>query len=182
MLPGKLKNTFIVLLTFIFVYNTFGFLIIHPLLQSYFKNLGIVEASSPDKQSLIEKIVINKDDISLGIINYERIDPKEFRLNGKMYDIVNEEETESVLVLYCINDELEDEYEKDFDKKFDDNLANKKQKSGDNNPFKILTSEAANFPEDFQSDVNKLTYGDYTILNYVSDWKEILSPPPQFIS
>lgn len=176
---SAIKKTFTFILCAIFIYNTLGFLLIHPFLENQIKKLGISEATNPSENSSIEKIELKKEDIIQGQINFERIDKYEFRLEGKMYDIVEVEETDLVFIFYCINDEKEDEFEKQFEKKLEDNLANKKQKSAKNNLINLLISEAVSYIsnnsiKNFKS-IHRLDY----IMNYDSINRDIPSPPPK---
>ena len=165
-----------------FIYNTFGFLLLHPFLKEQIKESGMNKVENPAEHDLIEKIVLIKDDILYGRINYRRIHSKEFRLDGKMYDVIEEKETYTQLIIYCINDENEEEYEKYFESKSEDNSDNKKRNSRSNHLFKILISEAADYVTYNYFSKYHSTSGSYYLNSYISSWQEIPSPPPKNFS
>jgi hypothetical protein len=79
---------------FVFCYNQF-------ILRNEMKNL--IKSSYFDKDCTIIKIAnpkFNKDFI--------RLDNKEFRYKGILYDIISEESKDGVLIIRCVNDKQED--------------------------------------------------------------------------
>lgn len=136
------------------------------------------EAANPPEE-LIELIILNKEDILSGKINYQRIHSREFRLNGSMYDIVKEVDRDSVIYFYCINDKKEEALEKEFHKRVDENTANKKQRTNDNNPLKTLISEPVCYLTIKQTDTETLTFKFQYEGSYLPVWGDILTPPPK---
>jgi hypothetical protein len=63
---------------------------------------------------LIEQIAINKNDLINNKLNFIRLDEREFRLNGKLYDIVRTWEIADTIFFKCINDKREEELEHQF--------------------------------------------------------------------
>jgi hypothetical protein len=179
-LVGYLKKTISILLTILFLYSTVGFLAVHPFLSNYYKELGIREVKELADTDEIQILVFVKSDIQNSKIEFMWIHSDEFKYNGDMYDIVKKEENENQLILYCLNDTKETKLEKNFERELDNNTTNKKQNSGDNNPFKTLNSEAATETALNLSDVKKINYGCNYIKNYVPICTEIPSPPPKF--
>jgi hypothetical protein len=168
-----------VLMLAIFIYNTFGFLTIYPILSNYYKYLGMRCIEKLSNDALIETLIFDKEDILNKKINFQWIHSREFKYNGEMYDIVEKKETKSHLIFYCVNDEKEKEFEKQFEKKLEDNLANKKQKSAKNNLINLLISEAVSYIsnnsiKNFKS-IHRLEY----TMNYNSISRDIPSPPPK---
>ena len=163
------------------MYNTIGFLVIHPFLSIYFKKLGLEQAEDKIKNDEIELIVLSKEDIVNRKVNYERIDAKEFRFNDEMYDIVKEVEKDSNLFFYCINDKREKSFFSEFFKMIDDNIANKKQRNSSKNIFKQLISEAVNYLSEKPADASNLIYKIIADRNYSPVCKEVITPPPQQI-
>lgn len=180
-LAGYLKKTISILLAILFLYSTVGFLAVHSFLSNYYKELGIreVEEIADAKADEIQIFVFDKSDIQNSKIDFMWIHSDEFKYNGDMYDIVKKEENENQLILYCLNDSKETKLEKDFERELDNNTTNKKQNSGDNNPFKTLNSEAASETATNPSDVKKISYGFNHIKNYIPICTEIPSPPPK---
>jgi len=178
-LAGYVKKTISILLAILFLYSTVGFLAVHPFLSNYYKELGIREVKEITDTDEIQILVFNKWDIQNSKIDFNWIHSDEFKYNGDMYDIVKKEENENQLILYCLNDSKETKLEKDFECEFDNNTTNKKQNSGDNNPFKTINSEAAGETATNASDVKKMSYGFNYIKNYIPICTEIPSPPPK---
>jgi len=176
-----LKKFISIALAFLFVYNTIGFLIIHPFVSLYIKKLGLEQTEDVSKGEIIELIVLNKEDILLRKENYERINEREFCFNDEMYDIVREVEKDSNLYLYCINDKREKSIFSELFKKIDDNIANKKQRNSSKNIFKQLISEAVNYCSEKPANASNLIYKIISNRNYSPVWKEVITPPPQKI-
>jgi hypothetical protein len=178
-LAGYVKKTISILLTILFLYSAVGFLAVHSFLSNYYKELGIQKIEEIAEADEIQILVFDKSDIQNSKIDFMWIHSAEFKYNGDMYDIVKKEENENQLILYCLNDSKETKLEKDFERELDNSTTNKKQNSGDNNPFNTLNSEAVgesalNFP-----DITKTSYGFNYIKNYVPICAEIPSPPPK---
>jgi hypothetical protein len=179
-LAGYLKKTISILLTILFLYSTVGFLAVHSFLSNYYKELGIREVKELADTDEIQILVFDKSDIQKSKIEFMWIHSDEFRYNGDMYDIVKKEENENQLILYCLNDSRETKLEKDFERELDNNTKNKKQNTGDNNPFNTLNSEAAGESSLNLSDVKRISFGFNYIKKYVPICTEIPSPPPKF--
>jgi len=174
-----LKKAVSILILSVFLYNTIGFLAIHTFLSNHYKERGMREAEEFADVEEIQILIFDKSDIQNSIVDFRWIHLNEFKYNGDMYDIVKKEENENQLILYCLNDTKETKLEKDFERELDNNTTNKKQNSGDNNPFKTLNSEAATETALNSSDVKKINYGFNYIKNYVPVCTEIPSPPPK---
>ena len=123
-----------------FIYNSFGFLAVHPLLSAYYKNLGMQKIEKPPEEEPIEFLAINKKDLAENKIDFKWIHSREFKYNGEMYDIVKKEENDEQLFLYCINDKKEKKLEEELAKKIQDNSANGKRWQLSNH-LNILLSE-----------------------------------------
>jgi hypothetical protein len=163
----------------LFVYNTIGFLAIHPFISLYLKHLGLEQAEFSKDNGLVELIVLRKNDILLKKINYVRIDSKEFRLNGNLYDIVKEIEKDSSIFLYCINDNRENSLFNELCKKIDDNVANRKQRNNNHNIIKKSITEPVSYLTINETDNAHLTYNNHSEKKYSFVWKEVITPPPQ---
>jgi hypothetical protein len=171
------KNISIVILS-LFIYNSFGFLAVHPLLSMYYKNLGLQKTEKTLEEELIEFMIFNKKDITENKIDFKWIHSREFKYNGEMYDVVKKEENDKQLFLYCINDKKEEKLEEEFAKKVEDSSANTKYRQLSNH-FNILLSEPI-----FK---DKLSFGpvyDFSFYNKLPDCYnsinlDIPSPPPR---
>jgi hypothetical protein len=174
-----LKKFTSILILSLFIYNTLGFLAIHPILSMYYKYLGTERADKPSKEEMIELLIFNKEDIQKEKIDFRWIHSREFKYNGDMYDVVKTEEADGQLIVHCINDTKEKKLEKDFEREVEKNTSNKQQKSENNNPFKTLITEAVSELVSELAEGKKLKYGFNYVKNYVPVCAEIPSPPPK---
>lgn len=163
-----------------FAYSNFGFLILHPFLSMYYKSLGLSKAESPIEDEVVEFIIVNKEDIAAGKINFQWIHSREFKLNGVYYDVVKKSEDSNFFFLYCINDHAESLLEEEFQKRVHQN-----SKENKNLPsiikYSPSISEAAqliyiNFAIEYQ-----LSFDCRLNNSYKSFYLEIPSPPPRFV-
>lgn len=175
----KTKTT--IFLAVVFIYNTFGFLIIQPLLSSYFQYIGTQKAENPSEAGKIELIILNKEDIWSYKNNFKKTGPKEFRLNEKYYDIVKQEDRDSLIYLYCITDERENALEKELLDRVDDNTLNKKGIPPDNNQSNTVYSEPVCYLVLEQINSPGSIYRSNTNTHYFQICGDIPTPPPQLI-
>jgi len=176
-----LKKLLSIVILILFIYNTIGFLAIHPFISLYLKHLGLEQTKHSEENELVELIVLRKDDILLKKTNYIRIDSKEFRLNGNLYDIVKEVENDSSIYLYCINDEKENSLFSELCKKIDNNVANRKQRNSIHNILKKSISEPASDLSINEIGTDQLTHNNHNEKNSSFVCKEVITPPPQKI-
>jgi len=183
--------------------SSFGFVLLQPLLISYYKYLGMKRAGffvesgfqnpidstesidgfygiyRPSEEELIEFVIFNKDDIKYKRINFQWIHSKEYRYNGDMYDIVEKSEDDSLFYFYVINDTKEKELEEKFNKKVEQNSTDSKQNKNENNTLKILYSELLKslkiIPDDNSGLKPNLVFTNY----YISAWQDVSTPPPR---
>jgi hypothetical protein len=173
-----LKKNISILVLSLFIYNTFGFLAVHPLLSTHYKNLGMKKVENYSGEEMIELLILNKEDIVGNKIDFKWIHSREFRYNGEMYDIVKNEESDNRLFLYCIHDKEEKKLNEEFAKKIQDNSTNTKHRQLSSH-LNILLSEPVQ--------AEKLSFAlmiDYRFNNARSDFYnsvqlDIPSPPPR---
>lgn len=72
--------------------------------QKIWKTQIYLSLKSEVKKHHLETIIINKSDLANSSIQFERIDKGEFKLNGMMYDIVEEEENANQIKFLCFLD------------------------------------------------------------------------------
>jgi hypothetical protein len=167
-----------ILILSLFVYNTIGFLALHPLLSIYYKHLGMQQAEKPSEEEMIEMLLFNKEDILEGKIDFRWIHSREFKYNGDMYDIVKKEENDKQLIAYCINDTKEKKLEEEFEKKVHKN-------STDDKHFPTIIKYNISISEPVQSENVRITLACESQFNYwltelyQSLHLDILSPPPR---
>ena len=161
----------------LFIYNTFGFLAVHPILSIYYKYVGMEQANKPSKEEMIELLIFNKKDIQEGKIDFRWIHSREFKYNGDMYDIVKKEETDKQLFFYCINDTKEKKLEEEFEKRVHKNSLEDKQRPASNNFVSI--SEPVQPEKIGNSLACKCTFSFWLTEFYQSLNLDIPSPPPR---
>jgi len=164
----------------LFIYNTIGFLAVHPILSFYYKYLGMEQADKPSKEEMIELLIFNKEDIQKGKIDFKWIHSREFKYNGDMYDIVKKEEADGQLIVHCINDTKEKKLEEEFEKKVHKNSLEDKNLPVNKNIVNILLSEPI-VSEQINNDlVYELSFNIWRADFYQSTFLDIPSPPPRF--
>ncbi len=157
-------------------------MLVHPLLVNYYKQMGMRQASDVSGEKLIELIILKKDEVLSHKLNYLKIHSLEFRLNGKLYDIVREVDKDSLIYLYCINDKKEEQLEKEFGKKTEDNASNRAQEPDSLSQYSPLLSEAICYLnlERMNAGHSEIKIFNKAIL--AQYWGDIPTPPPRFLS
>lgn len=174
-----MKRIATILLLTLFVYNTIGFLAIHPFLSMYYKYLGLMRADIPSKEEMVEQLIFNKEDIYNKQIDFRWIHSHEFKYNGDLYDIVQKKETDKQLIVYVINDTNEKKLEEDFEKRIHKNSSEDTNRPTENNGNANSISEPVCSEELYKAlDCKPNFYSIYTSL-YISFLSDIPSPPPK---
>ena len=175
-----MKRIATILLLTLFVYNTIGFLAIHPLLSVYYKYLGMMHADMPSEEEMIELLVFNKEDIEKGRLDFKWIHSREFKYNGDMYDIVTKEETEKQLIVHVINDTKEKKLEEEFEKRIHKN-------STENKHIPSIIKYSSSISEPVQSEQIEIILAYNSVFSYwrTDSYKslhtDIPSPPPRVV-
>ena len=135
----------------------------------------------PSEDELIELIIFSKTDIQNKKINFKWIHSREFKYNGDMYDIVEKKETETQLIIYCINDTKEKKLEAEFEKKVHHNSLENKQRPISNNLNFVSISEPVQTETPAIVNVSGMTFKDWLNQFYSSHNLDIPSPPPRLV-
>lgn len=135
----------------------------------------------PSEDELIELIVFSKSDILNKKINFKWIHSREFKYNGDMYDIVEKEETETELIVYCINDTKEKKLEEEFEKKVHRNSLESKQRPISNNLNFVSISEPVQTEDLVDVFETGSTFNSWLNNFYSSLNLDIASPPPRLV-
>ena len=173
-----MKRIATILLLTLFVYNTIGFLAIHPFMSMYYKYLGMMRADMPSEEEMIELLIFNKEDIEKGRLDFKWIHSREFKYNGDMYDIVSKEETEEQLIVHVINDTKEKKLEEEFEKRIHKN-------STENKHIPSIIKYSSSISEPVQSEqieirlALKSVFSYWRTDSYKSLHTDIPSPPPR---
>ena len=177
--PHPMKKLATLSLLAIFIFNTFGYYIVFQISQYSIKK----EVKSQIRQSL------KTTDYTIITISKNKLKDVDFIDSGKemfykndLYDIICQKETGTSVIFYCISDIKEktlfaglnkhiqtyisaDPVKKSHSKKITDHLI----KIYFSEPFQITYS---------QIDLSKKLF-DFTSINYLSEFLEINSPPPE---
>lgn len=175
-----MKKIASILILSLFIYNTIGFLAIHPFMSMYYKYIGMQRADNTSEEEMIELLVFNKEDILEGKIDFRWIHSREFKYNGDMYDIVKKEETDKELIVYCINDTKEKKLEEEFEKRVHKNSTEDKQHPTINN-YNISLSEPVQSEQIGIAVVYETAFNYLRTDSYKSLYLDILSPPPRLV-
>lgn len=175
-----MKKILSIFILSLFIYNSIGFLAVHPFLSMYYKYLGMMRTDMPSEEEMIELLIFNKEDIKIGKIDFRWIHSREFKYNGDMYDIVTKEETDDQLIVYVINDTKEKKLEEEFDKRVHKNSTENKHLPSVIK-YSLSISEAVqsiqvNFILEYQS-----SFDCPLNISYKSAYLDTPSPPPRFV-
>ncbi|MBM4175822.1 MAG: hypothetical protein FJ213_06570 [Ignavibacteria bacterium] len=129
---------------------------------------------------LIEQIEVYSGDIENGKINFIQIDEKEFKLNGKLYDIVKIQVFEDRIIYHCINDTKEEELEHQLVKFIFNNFNGNEIPIPIKNSIQILNLDAIS-EQSFILNHNLIECEYYLNLTYSLNevFIDIPSPPPK---
>lgn len=129
---------------------------------------------------LVEQIVLHSDDIISGKVNFIRLDDREFKLNGKLYDIVRMNTIGDSIFYQCINDTKEEELELQFVKLVVNNLSGNETPIPIRNNSQILNLDAIATQSDyFKRIAEKITIYSHVIAKVLQPTLEIPFPPPK---
>lgn len=180
LLPDIYKKLLAIILGCLLVFYTFGYIIVHTyrIFEVKTKVWESIEKSTYNNHLTI--LVFSKDDLSAGTPGFKRIDEKEFRYNGRMYDIVKEEMKNDSVYFYCIFDEKENLLISAFTL-----LIEKKHETDSSG--RIASAAVFNFLADNNFTIQKIPQPEVckTRLSFLSDnlflnfFPDIPTPPPQ---
>lgn len=138
----------------------------------------LIEKDSFKKDLII--LSFSRKDVKENKISFNRIDKKEFRFNGDMYDIKKDLSDKDSLRFLCYLDEHENQIEKIFTK-FSDKKSEKK--SDQTHKLNFISFFSLYF-----QNIDKIYFYNQSFwiilrihINYTNFYKEILPPPPQTV-
>lgn len=172
-----IKNLAILIISLL-LFNSSGYILL------YFSSLPLVKKiiiEALDNNEYDEKIfllTLSKKDISEGKISFKWFDSREFRYNGKMYDIKKNISDEDSIKVYCYYDEKEHILESLFN--FYSEKSSNANKNSNNNYFVFYLSLFLSKNFSLESELVLLgelkTNYKNEFSNFISD---VLTPPPQ---
>lgn len=164
-----MKKSLSILLISLIIFNAGGVYFIHSQLENYFKKIAFSKANEYISTDILERIRIYKNqDNSENTNIFERVNSREIRYYGNMYDIIGEETDSVSTTYYCISDSNENILNEAFADYLNGNNEAKSNKAISNiiKLLNITALEPAQLIMDFlyQSDdimfSNKIFYSD----------------------
>lgn len=129
---------------------------------------------------LVEQIVLHSGDIISGKFNSIRLDNREFKLNGKLYDIVSSNVVGDSIIFQCINDTKEEELELKFVKLVVNNLDSGEAPIPIRNTIQILHLDAIMTQCDYLKRIaEKNIIYSHLIAKVLQPTLKIPFPPPK---
>ena len=163
----------------IFVFNSFGFIFYFLIERENIKEKIFEEIAFLKSKEKIEVLSISKFMINEGK-SFQRINRKEIRYEGKMYDIVKEEKQTDKIIFYCIHDQKEDKLERDYAKTMNENLNQKAAVSSSIHFNHMIQYADYGNGQKIKLPINKYDYFNYWSNNYLFQTFKVLTPPPKF--
>lgn len=174
----KFTKLLIILVLVSFIYSTVGFLLTHPLLVIYYKQLGINVTEELNDCESILVFKFNLDDIHLGKIDLRWLDEKEFIFNDNYYDVISKVHNGTELLIHCIADERENVLEEKFKRSLSSNNLEQSQNQKLINFFVPLSEPANAINLNLSIHTLDTYYFAYNSL-YLSFISDVSAPPPQ---
>lgn len=171
-------------LSVLFVYNSFGYLLLYFPARTIIKQ--IVQKSIKEKKidpADLSVLAFNINDLKAKKYDFIWVKPdKEFRFNGKMYDIEAKEIKGDSIYYNCYYDHKENLIEEIFALQFKDHKKDKTQNSIQRIIlFGLYSEEIKNFNSNLQNRVTTnipLQKTEAGLLNHIND---VPTPPPRVI-
>ncbi|MBN8696885.1 MAG: hypothetical protein J0L87_10155 [Bacteroidetes bacterium] len=177
-----MKKIIAIFLLFIFLFNSIGYYAVFKFSEYQIKKTAkrAVFANLDDSQ--YEIITINKNDLDK--IEFKD-DGKEIIYKDQLYDIGKKTETETEIVLYCINDKDEEALISSLKTHIDNHIAFFKTKKSSSGQKKNSDSSSLKIYLKNKQDSNvfhentEQSYSKQKNIIYISALKEISTPPPE---
>ena len=175
---NRLKNILLLFIVLAFAFNSFGFIVYFLIEIENAKEEAFEKIAESRTGGIIVVISVPISQLENGI-EIQRINVKEIRYHGKMYDLVKEEKQLDVITFYCIYDGKENGLEKDFSNNLQKNF---NHKSVTNTQLQFnhqiqIADEGEKIT--FISQFHKKSYQVFSTSNYLFDITKTLTPPPK---
>lgn len=170
----RLKRIISIVLLLLFIYGTVGYFVAFQVERYTVRQ----EIKHRIKQGVpTEELTIISDDATNSRLNWVKPN-KEFRINGKMYDVVSKRVEGNTVYYSCINDTQEDKLFENLDKQVDNALNDSGKKNTKNNLKDYIPAERFTPKQVGLSFTSTI----YTPDHYQSPNLELVTPPPPFLS
>jgi hypothetical protein len=162
-----------------FTFNSFGFVFHFIIERENAKQEALEKITKLVSKDLVEIVKVSIANYENGI-NIQKVDDREIRYKGKMYDIIKQEISKDSISFYCVRDDKENELEKE--------LANAIRKNLND---KMATNSLLNFNTQIQyadydlkisisSPCRKNSYSTFVLNKPFKIEYAVLKPPPKF--
>ncbi len=163
-----------------FVFNSVGFIFLFVSEKETLKKETWKEIGEPKSFERIETLSISLADYNAGNI-LERINEREIRFRGKMYDVVKEERQDDKLIFYCIHDEKEDKLDKEFSDEIRKNLDSKSATNSLTNILQLIQYAETVDRLNIFAPEQKNNFLNFCVIQHSQIELQILTPPPKLI-
>lgn len=176
----KAVKIFLTLVLISFVFNAVGFIFLFVGAKEKLKEETWKEISELKSSKRIEVLSISVADYEAGKL-LQRINEREIRFQGKMYDVVKEERQDGKLIFSCIHDEKEDELNKEFSNEVRKNLDSKSATNPLTNLLQLIQYAETGKKVNVSSPEQKNSYSNFCVIQHSQIDLQVLTPPPKLI-
>jgi len=180
----KAGRIFLIFALISFVLNTVGFVFLFVGAKEILRMKTWKEVDEMKSSKRIEVISVPAADPSADGETgngFQRVNKKEIRFHGKMYDVVREERYNGKLIFYCIHDENEDKLDKEFSNEVRKNLDSKSSTSSTTNLIHLIQYAEMGKCINVSPPVRKSNYSNFYITRRSQIDPQVLTPPPKLI-
>lgn len=173
----RLKNILVYFLVSVFLFNSSGYFLLYISSIHFVKKLVISQLSNDELNHEIILLSIGRKDIQNKKVTFQWVHSKEFRFNGKMYDIKKNFSDNDSLRFYCYYDDKENLLEELFNK-----FSKGEKESNKNRPnnFNFLTFIGLLFDSSSMLILfDGIYYSSILPFHFTSTIIDVLTPPPQ---
>ncbi|MCL6494615.1 MAG: hypothetical protein K6T54_07525 [Ignavibacterium sp.] len=133
-----IKKSIVILITSLLLFNSSAYILLYVSSLHFVKKYIIKSLDNNEYDKEIILLTLSKKDIAEGKVSFQWIHPREFRYNGKMYDIKKNLSDEDSLRVQCYYDEKENLLEQLFHQFSKSESENTKQKQNNINLFSFI--------------------------------------------
>lgn len=178
-----MKKLAVILILGLFLYNIAGHYPVHKAMQYQIRKQVKRITKKSLKYEELEIIKIPVSYIKKGHKDFKLIHSKEFRLKGKLYDIIDQKQEGDTLILLCINDRKEEQLIRRYLASNDVNTSPNQKTKNTRNLIKIIISEAIPDQElDYFLELFSIIKHFENSFKINQSAFEVISPPPELFS
>lgn len=159
--------------------NTCGYVLLYWNLKKVYKHSMFSKIEKGEIKAELKELIIPNN--LMGSSRFVRIESREIKYDGKMYDIIKEYSRNDSIHFFCINDENEDFLDRFFLETVESNTNKKSDHSPLHNILKLALSSAVINDDETYIFVSSDKYYPAMYLFPDDHPQEIQTPPPQFL-